>query len=235
MPPEKTIGTDGRSSCPRPSGQQTSRNAEQPNRGDWHQRANKAIPEGKRMKKEEWEEGASTAKPPQGSSRKKKLGKEECNIFAGNRRAAGSVMGFLSAAAGWSCRLRPPLSEFTEQLLRAGTAAICCQLRSPLLPSPHSAQSPSRGAGAEHPAHVRPAELPAGSIGEAQRGSPGQRAARMAPYLSHAGVHKRKRWCPLAAIHPGCCYSQKKRESLHCPPSFGKRRLGAAQSTQEVS
>lgn len=154
------------------------------------------------------------------------MGKEECNIFAGNRRAAGSVMAFLSAAAGWSCRLRPPLSEFTEQLLRAGTAAICCQLRSPLLPSLHSTQSPSRGAGAEHPAHVSLAELPAGSISEAQRGSPGQRAARMAPYLSHAGVHKRKRWCPLAALHPGCCYSQKKRESLHCPPLLGKGDWG---------
>lgn len=187
------------------------------------------------MKKEEWEEGASIAKPPQGGSREKKSGKAECKILAGNGREAGSIMGFLSAAAGWSCRLRPTLSEFTEQLLRAGTAAICCQLRSPLPLSPCSAKSPSRGAGAEHPAHVNPAELPAGSISEARRGSPGQRAARMALYLSHAGVHKQKRWCPLAALHPGCCYGLGKCESLQCPPSLGERQLGAAQSTQKVN
>lgn len=52
-----------------------------------------------------------------------------------NRKMASSTVGFLSAAAGWSCRDRPPLSEFTEQLLRAGTAAICCQLHSTLTPS----------------------------------------------------------------------------------------------------
>lgn len=67
-----------------------------------------------------------------------------------------SIAGFLSAAAGWSHRDRIPLSEFTEQLLRQGTGAICYQLRSQLSLSPFNAERLFGGTEAEKPARFVP-------------------------------------------------------------------------------
>lgn len=80
----------------------------------------------------------------------------EREIFTGNRITGCSIAGFLSAAAGWSHGDRIPLSEFTEQLLRQGTGAICYQLCSQLSLSPFNAERLFEGTEAEKPAHFMP-------------------------------------------------------------------------------
>lgn len=85
-----------------------------------------------------------------------KTGNVEREIFAGNRITGRSIAGFLSAAAGWSHGDRIPLSEFTEQLLRQGTGAICYQLCSQLLLSPFNAERLFGGTEAKKPVHFVP-------------------------------------------------------------------------------
>lgn len=80
----------------------------------------------------------------------------ECEVFGGNRISGRSIAGFVSSAAGWSHGDCTPLSEFTEQLLRQGTGAICHQLRSQAALSPFNAERRFGGARAQRPAHSVP-------------------------------------------------------------------------------
>lgn len=114
----------------------------------------------------------------------------EREIFTGNRITGCSIAGFLSAAAGWSHGDRIPLSEFTEQLLRQGTGAICYQLRSQSSLSPFNAERLFGGTEAEKPAHFVP--LPRHPVFQQSC----QKCQQALPASPGAGPHARE--------SPGC-------------------------------
>lgn len=91
--------------------------------------------------------------PQRGSQ---KMGDVKREILTGNRIMACSIIGFFRAASGWSYRGCTLLSEFTEQLLRQGTGAICYQLCSQLSLSSLNAERLFWGKAAEKPTQFLP-------------------------------------------------------------------------------
>lgn len=141
----------------------------------------------------------------------------ERKVFSGNQTRGRSIAGFLSAAAGWSHGDRTPLSEFTEQLLRQGTGAICYQLRSQPSLSPFNAERLSGGTRAQKPARsvcLSPATRHSGKAARNASGLCQWHWERVPTPGSHQAV--------LAAQHPslaGRCRWKKRWVSLSSPPA----------------
>lgn len=144
----------------------------------------------------------------------------EGEVFGGNRISGRSIAGSVSAAAGWSHGDRIPLSEFTEQLLRQGTGAICYQLRSQSWLSPFNAERLFGGTWAQKPACLVP--LPRHPA--LQKGC--QKYQQPLPVTLGEGPHSRETPGPmLAAQYPalaGRCRWKKRWVSLRSPLAPGK-------------
>lgn len=166
--------------------------------------------EGKRSK-----QSKTSPKRWQGKTRQHRV-----QNFAVNRKTASSIVGFLNTAAGRSCGDCPSLSEFTEQLLRAGMSAICCQLHSTLTP-----RGCHEVGGEEHPTPHQPGRAARNASGVCQQAQSGPwgRATRLTATCHTQGCTT-KRSCPTATLIQS---AGSAREGQDPPmPPFTEKSLG---------